>query len=166
MERRDTVGMQRKFKPAFIELNKLESKILKIKGFILTWHVHSIEELLQSTHHQKVYAITAQIGTDVSNWNDAGNLTKEEREVYFAEREALEDKLSLLNQEIEEREPTWWESVKDIFIDFNSMIVSNLPMVTASRMPVVMKIFLLPFKKMAELIKPSPKEKEKEKEKE
>jgi len=158
MERRDTIGMQRKFKPAFMELDKLENKILKIRGFILTWHVHSIEELLESSHHQKVYAITAQIGTDVTNWNESGNLTKEEREVYFTEREKLEDRLSLLNKEIEEREPTWWESVKDIFLDFNSMIISNLPMVTANKMPVIMEAFLLPFKKMAEMIHPAKTE--------
>jgi len=157
MERRDSMGMQRKFKPAFMELDKLENKILKIRGFVITWHVHSIEELLQSSHHQKVYAITAQIGTDVSNWNDAGNLTKTERDTYFTEREALEDRLLELNKEIEEREPTWWESVKEIFADFNAMIISNLPLVTVNKMPIIMEAFLLPFKKMASIIKPAHK---------
>ena len=152
MERRNSVGMQRKFKPAHSELDKLENKIFKTRGFIITWHVYSIEDLLQSTHHQKLYAITAQTGTDISNWNEAGNLSSEEREAYFRERETLEARLLELNQAIAEREPTWWESVKEIFVDFNFMLISNLPIVKANKFPFMLDTFLLPFKKMAKIV--------------
>ncbi len=146
MERRDALGMQRKFKPAFNELEKLENKIMKTRGFIITWHVHSIEDLLQSVHHQKLYAITAVVGTDVANWDDAGNLSNEERETYLNERDALEERLSALNQAIELREPTWWESMKYVFLDFNFMLISNLPKIRLRKTPNIFKYLLLPFK--------------------
>jgi len=153
MERRDTHGMQRKFKPAFNELDKLENKILKTRGFIVKWHVHSIEDLLQSMHHQKLYAITAVVGTDVSNWRDAGNLSDEESETYFLERNALEKRLSAINKMIELREPTWWESMKYIFLDFNFMVISNLPIIKLRKTPRILKSLLLPFRKFANITK-------------
>ena len=133
------------------------NKISKTRGFFVTWHVHSIEQLLQSVHHQKVYAVTALIGTDISNWNDAGNLSDEEREIYFHERTALENRLEYINRIIELREPTWWESMKNVFIDFNYMVISNLPMIKAYKASHVLKSLMLPFKKIVNIAKSKEK---------
>ena len=59
----------RKFQPIFRELELLQLKINKKKGwFIFETHVWTQEELFKSEHISKINSITEKIGDDVENW--------------------------------------------------------------------------------------------------
>jgi len=118
----------RKFTKVYREIEALENKIYQKKGFLFfKSHRYSIEDLLNSTHHQRIHSITSKIGDDIKNWYNSGKLTPDEEETYFDEREKVDLKLHEINLEIESREPTWWESVKEPYEKFLQIIMNNLP---------------------------------------
>ena len=119
--------MNLKFRPIFRELKSLRRKINKKEGIIFTSHIYSIDELLNSTHHQKIDSFSQKIGDDVKNWYNKNKLTKMEEEVYYFKRKEIEQELDEINEEIEEREPTWWEKIKEPSIAFVKRIMNNLP---------------------------------------
>ena len=116
-----------KFKSAFKEIDYLDSDINKQKGWIFKNHIHSIEELLESRHHKKIYAITRKIGDDANYWELNGKLSEESRYNYTRYREDIDDKLHDINLKIRNREPTWWEEVKGTLSEFVVKIMNNLP---------------------------------------
>jgi hypothetical protein len=111
-----------------MEIEALEDKIYQKTGFLFfKSHKYSIEDLLNSVHHQRINSITSKIGDDIKNWYNSGKLTPDEEEVYFNERDNVDLKLHEINLEIENREPTWWEKVKEPCERFIRIIMSNLP---------------------------------------
>jgi len=119
---------ERKFRKVHYEIDYLKNKIYRKTGFLFfKSHIYSIEELLQSEHHSKIYAITEKIGDDAENWYRSGNLSEEGRSAYYRERDEVDHKLHQVNLEIQNREPTWWESVKDPFTKFVRVIMNNMP---------------------------------------
>jgi hypothetical protein len=124
----DTVSVSNKFVRVHREIDALRSKIYMKSGFwIFKSHCYTIEALKESDHYAKVYAYTAKIGDDISNWFHAGKLSKPEKNAYDFERFSIDERLCEVNRLIESRDPTWWESVKDPLIQFVSMIDSNMP---------------------------------------
>jgi len=122
------VRIQNKFKKVYRELEHLEQKVHKKSGFLFfESHIYTIEELLNSPHHHKIFSITEKIGADIKSWYHSGKLTSEEENVYYFERDKTEDELDRINTNIEYREPTWWEEVKGTFIEFTQRVLDNLP---------------------------------------
>lgn len=118
----------RKFKKVHDEIDYLEAKIHKKKGVLFfKSHVYSVEELLKSEHHAKIYSITGKIGDDVTNWYKAGNMSSEEVKAYRDERDDVDERLHEVNLEIQNREPTWWEEIKEPFTEFYYVVMRNLP---------------------------------------
>lgn len=117
----------RRFKRVFQEIEYLERKIYKKEGWIFKNHVHSKEELLNSEHHRKIYSVTEKIGDDAENWYGRGNLSETGKALYYEYREETDDKLHEVNLKIEDREPTWWESMKGSLEGFVVWIMENMP---------------------------------------
>ena len=104
-----------------------EKFIEKVGFYFFKSHIHTIEELLDSPHHHKVFSITEKIGDDMKSWFNAGKLTTEEEEIYHFERDKTDDELHRINMNIKDREPTLWEEIKVPFVEFGTMILNNLP---------------------------------------
>lgn len=119
--------MGAKFRPVFRELKSIERKIYKKEGWFFVEHVYTIEELLDSKHHHKINSYTEKIGDDIQIWFDEGKLGEVEEEYYYLKRNEVEDDLEDINAQIEERERTWWEEVKDVMRDYVRVIMDNMP---------------------------------------
>lgn len=119
--------MRAKFRPVFRELKSLERKIYKKEGLIFLEHKYTIDELLDSEHHHRIYSYTDKIGDDIQNWFDEGKLGEAEEEHYYLKRAEVEDDLEDINAQIEEREPTWWEDVKGTMRKFVVIVMDNMP---------------------------------------
>lgn len=119
--------MRAKFRPVFRELKSLERKIYKKEGLIFVEHKYTIDELLDSEHHHRIYSYTDKIGDDIQNWFDEGKLGEVEEEHYYLKRAEVEDELEDINAQIEEREPTWWEDVKGTMRKFVVIVMDNMP---------------------------------------
>lgn len=119
--------MSAKFRPVFREMKSLERKIYKKDGWIFVEHKYTIEELLDSEHHHKIYSYTDKIGDDIQKWFDEGKLSDIEEESYYLKRSEVEDELENINAQIEEREPTWWEEVKNVMEEYIVVIMDNMP---------------------------------------
>lgn len=125
---RDVERFRRKFKTVHHEIDYLKTKVNQKSGFwIFTSHIYTIDELLKSEHHSKIFAITEKIGDDANNWYKAGELSEEGKEAYYSERETVEDRLHQVNLEIETRQPTWWEETKDMLTQFVRKVMKNMP---------------------------------------
>ena len=139
-----------KYKKVFIEIDKIKEKVHKKEGFIFDSHVYSQEELLKSPHHEKIYAITSKIGDDAKYWYLKGQLNETVSNTYHMYRDDVDEKLSSLNTEIMNREPTLWEVIFSILKEFNIWIMENLPELHGwllattekiiSRLPVPLKV--------------------------
>ena len=136
----------KKFTKVHLEIERLDGKVNEKSGFLFfKSHVYTIKELLDSPHHQKIFAITEKIGDDVESWYKAGRLSKSEEETYYAERDSVDDELHRVNASIEEREPTWWEVIKGPFTEFVEIILDNLPKEFQRSVLVNFKRAFLPF---------------------
>jgi hypothetical protein len=120
--------LERKFNRAFREIDYIKTKIYKKQGFLFFKnHVHSVEELLNSEHHGKIYSITEKIGDDAANWYRRGQLGSGGKELYEDKRNEIEAELHQVNLEIMSRQPTWWEEVQGVFSRFVEMVIDNMP---------------------------------------
>lgn len=124
----NTVDFSKKFRKVYYEIDYLKSKIYKKTGFfIFKSHTYSVEDLLKSEHFERVYSITEKIGSDAQNWYRTGNLSDPEKNSYEEERDNVDHKLHMVRLEIQDREPTWWESICDSFGSFVDMVMKNMP---------------------------------------
>jgi hypothetical protein len=120
--------MKSKFIKVYGEIDIIEIKTAKKTGFLFfKSHVYTINDLLNSEHHQKINSITEKIGDDIQGWFNLGKLDKEEEESYYTERINVDEALRKINKNIAMREPTWWEEVREPFHQFVEKISDNMP---------------------------------------
>jgi len=117
-----------KFKKIYTEIERLEAKITKKSGLIFKKHKYTIEELMESPHHQRISSIAQKIGDDVVNWAMANKLSEDEKDQYNKERDIVDSKLNEIHLNIEKREPTWWEKIQEPCIMFYKYIMEALPL--------------------------------------
>jgi hypothetical protein len=128
----------RKFNFVFKELDYIAQKVHRKQGFLFfKSHVYTIEQLLASPHHQRIYALTEKIGDDTYNWHKRGQLSRAGRDTYYSLREDAENQLHAINQDIIDREPTWWEKSKGAFTKFIELVLDNLPDLVFKLLPFV-----------------------------
>jgi hypothetical protein len=118
----------RRFKRVFNEIEYIRVKINKKEGWLFTNHIYTQEELFDSPHHKKIYSVTEKIGDDAENWYKHGKFSDEGKALYYDYRDEVDDELHEINLEIENREPTWWESFKGIAEGFIFSVMDNMPM--------------------------------------
>jgi hypothetical protein len=117
------------------EIKQLRTKINQQGGlFIFKKHKYTIDELLESPHHNKIYATTEKLGSDIQNLHINGKLSKDEKRLYDSIRRIIEGQLREVNSEILRREPTWIEKIRKIFDGFIEMVMNNLPIIPANRL--------------------------------
>ncbi len=119
--------MKAKFRPILREIKALERKIDKKEGLIFVNHKYTVEELLDSEHHRKIHSYADKIGDDITRWFNEGKLSDTEEEMYHLKRSEVEDELEDINDQIENREPTWWEEIKDIMVEYVVIIMDKMP---------------------------------------
>ncbi len=116
-----------KFRPVDRELNSIKKKTHKTEGWLFVTHVYTIDELLNSEHHEKINSYTDKIGDDITRWYDQGKLSREEEGIYYSERDKVEIDLEDINDKIKSREPLWWEKVKGAMQGYIIIIMDNMP---------------------------------------
>jgi len=99
----------------------------KLKGFWIFKSHYSAAEIFSSPEYTKIESFVGKIGDDIKNWEKNGELDGSTRHIYNVNRDALLDKLDDLKIQIERREPTWWDKVKDFFIKAIKFITEKLP---------------------------------------
>ena len=106
----------------------LENKIHVKSGFwVFKSHIYTIEELLKSEEHEKIYSLAEKTGDDIKNVDENGKLSFLERNYYHTQRNRVEDRLREINQKISIRQPTWWESMKEPLIKFIHVVMELMP---------------------------------------
>ena len=119
-----------KFRLVFREIHTINCKIdMKHGFFCFEEHVYSVEELLRSEHHSKIFSITEKIGDDAIQWARNGQLSKEAEKIYFEYRDRIDNELDAVNCRIMNRNKTWWEGSKAALTSFARLIMSKLPTV-------------------------------------
>jgi hypothetical protein len=100
----------------------------ELKGFwIFKSHKYSSKEIFKSPQFNRIESISGKIADDITNWQKNGKLDIATRNVYNVNRDLLENRIRKLEDEIERREPTWWDKVKDFFRYFINFIMTILP---------------------------------------
>ena len=120
------------FEGAFKKLNSKINKLFEMKddvrGFLfIKWHKWSAEELFNSSTYQSVKSMINKIADDVNNWHAHKVLSLSDRLVYNENRDAIEERLEKLEDDLRKREPTTWEKLVSFFRSFISYVVQNLP---------------------------------------
>jgi hypothetical protein len=126
-EVRDT--FRGKFRRVFRELDNLKTKICLKEGIFFKKHVFSLDDLLRSEHHDKIYSITEKIGSDAAGWARNGRLSPEAEADYFHFRDMVDSELDHINRLIITRNPTWWEKCRNALESFAQVIMKNLPLI-------------------------------------
>ncbi len=116
-----------KFKPAEREISRLREKITMTRNKFGLFKVHkfSVEELYQ--HLSKIGSIIEKIGDDISQWEASEQLTYFEKSLYMKYRGDIDIKLHELEKMIEDRDPTFWEEIFELFISRITQIMEYLP---------------------------------------
>lgn len=124
----DALIITHRFSRAEREIERLSSKVhIQNGAWFLKQHIYSMKELLESEHHNKIYAVCEKIGDDVFHWKLSGKISEAGLEIYRTERERLHLQLLSLNKEIQERIPTVWENLLTIFEAFVVIVMRVLP---------------------------------------
>jgi hypothetical protein len=119
-------------KAAFTKINNNIDNLFEmkdeIKGFLFfKTHKYTAEQLLSSTEYKRIKSYIGKIEDDIQRWKQAGKLPFSLRNTYNVNRELLVERLDDLQDAIENREPTWWESVQNFFIKILAFIAEHLP---------------------------------------
>ncbi|XQQ07527.1 MAG: hypothetical protein EDM05_61045 [Leptolyngbya sp. IPPAS B-1204] len=129
------------FKRAFREIDLLRAKIPQQRGvWIFKLHKYSVDELLKSEHHGKIYSITEKLGDDVSNWHNAGKLNNRDLDFYHEQRDMVEDGLHAVHLEIVQRQPTLLEELVGVLNDFVKAVIIHLPRLRHFLPPIVAEV--------------------------
>ncbi|MGL6340403.1 MAG: hypothetical protein ACRC80_14845 [Waterburya sp.] len=126
----------RKFKPIFRELELLQLKIDKKKGwFIFETHAWTQEELIKSEHISKISSILEKIGDDVKNWDKNKQLSFKEKKIYYEYKDKVDERLHATQLRIEKREGTFWEQLANSFGQLIPLLMDKLPDIISSNIP-------------------------------
>ena len=125
-DRRDTIQLA--YRIVQKEIQSIQKKINQQEGFFLFQkHSYTTSELLESPHHNRIYAVTEKLGDDVTNWRRFGNLSDAEKTFYFCVRELIESDLNQVTTQIVSRDSTWVDKVLNKLFQFIAYVMTNLP---------------------------------------
>ena len=111
------------------ELDDLEGKVHVVIGSLFKRHKYSAEDLLDSLQMNRIKSLAGKIKDDVSLWESAGKLLYRMKIFYNDNTETVQNRLRMINQMIQERKPTLWESVGGFFRSLYRAIVELLPVI-------------------------------------
>ncbi|HKQ72548.1 MAG TPA: hypothetical protein VJ810_02395 [Blastocatellia bacterium] len=123
---------RQKFRRAYDEIELLEEKIYETKGVIFVSHRYTKDQLLNSKHVYKLFAIAEKIGSDAMNWYQRGQLPDWAQEKYLKQRDKVERRFERVRSRIEARPQTWWENVRSGYMKFVRKVMGLLPLLRKS----------------------------------
>ena len=102
--------------------------IYEQKGFwIFKNHIYSKETLFNELHYGKIVKILDNIDHLTMTWNRHGILTRDGIDFLNLKRDEITTELENIQDEIARRDPTWWEQIYSIFIDFTNFVRNHIP---------------------------------------
>lgn len=123
-----TRDLKHKFNRLYSFIDILEIKLNAKSGFwVFKSHIYTYEQLLESKTHKDIYSYSELIHNLVEHWIENNKFDVEERNFYNHERDVFEERLHEINIKMAERQPTWWESLKEPLTKFVVMVMNLLP---------------------------------------
>jgi hypothetical protein len=101
------------FNKIHVECDNIEERINERTGLIFVKHQYSSDELIEAT--RRIESFIGKMKDDLEQWEAAKKLTQQVRQTFNNKAREVRHRLESINRLIEEREPTWWESVCDVF---------------------------------------------------
>jgi len=105
--------LQNGFNKIYAECDTIEERINERTGFIFIKHQYSSDELIEATG--RIESFIEKMKDDLDQWESAQNLSLQVRQAFNKKAEDVYHRLESINRLVEEREPTWWEAVCDVF---------------------------------------------------
>jgi len=109
------------------ELDDIEGKVNMVVGKIFKRHRYTAECLLDSSQMSRIKSLAGKIKDDVTQWDAAGKLPYRLKVFYNENAESVQNRLRMINQTIQDRNPTLWEKVGDFFRQLYKIVVELLP---------------------------------------
>lgn len=137
------------------EIKRIRWMIYEQKGFwIFKSHVYSKETLFNELHYGKIIKILDNVDHLTMTWNRHGILTRDGIDFLNLKRDEITTELENIQNEIARRDPTWWEQIYSIFIDFTNFVRNHIPQFAIGFLMAVAKYQV--FRPLVSLFLPSP----------
>ena len=111
------------------ELDDIEGKVNMVVGLVFKRHRYTAEGLLDSSQMNRIKSLAGKIKDDVALWDNAGKLPYRLKIFYNENAESVQNRLKMINQTIQDRDPTLWEIVGGFFRQLYRILVELLPMI-------------------------------------
>jgi hypothetical protein len=98
------------------ECDTFNEKIEAVKGNLFQRYQYSEEELLHSSHLDKIRSIAGKIGSDIENWQERNVLPPKIKEFYNENVSILNDRFQFMMHRIKSRRYSLWERISEFFL--------------------------------------------------
>jgi len=111
------------------ELDDIERKVNQVVGLVFRRHRYTVEGLLDSSQMNRIKSLAGKIKDDITRWDTAGKLPYRLKVFYNENAESVQNRMRMINQTIQDRNPTLWEKVGGFFRQLYRIVVELLPMI-------------------------------------
>jgi hypothetical protein len=87
-----------------------------VKGTLFPRHQYSEEELLHSSHLDKIRTIAGKMGNDVGNWQNRGAISQELKDYYDDKITILNDRFQFMIRNLKSRKYSVWERLSEFIL--------------------------------------------------
>jgi hypothetical protein len=105
--------LQNGFGKVNAECCAIEERINARTGVVFIKHQYSEDYLFEAI--SRIHSFVGKIKDDLEEWDAANQLSHQVKLVSNKKAGEVQERLEMLNMQIEQREPTWWEKVCDVF---------------------------------------------------
>jgi hypothetical protein len=105
--------LQNGFRKINNECDMIEEKIKARTGLIFIKHQYESDELCEAL--AKIDSFVEKMKNDLEEWESLNKLSLQTKQLFNKKASQVYHRLEMLQMEIENREPTWWEKVCMVF---------------------------------------------------
>jgi hypothetical protein len=105
--------LQNGFGKISAECNSIEERINERTGLIFTKHQYSSDRLIDAM--EKIESYVEKMQSDLEGWESSGKLAQQTKQLFNRKAGEVYQRLESLHVLIEQRVPTWWETVCTTF---------------------------------------------------
>jgi hypothetical protein len=98
------------------ECAEFETEINQMTEGYFKRHEYTEEELLESSHIDKIKAVAGKVGSDIGNWNAKGILSQNVLKYYEDKVELSKQRMIQIYNRIKSRRKTAWDCIKDVLL--------------------------------------------------
>jgi leucyl-tRNA synthetase len=95
------------------ECDAIEERIDTRTGFIFNKHQYSEDDLFEAA--MKVHSFIEKMRDDLEEWEALNRLSQPVKAAFNKKAVEVQERLEVIQMKIEQREPTWWEKVCNVF---------------------------------------------------